>query len=125
MPHLTDAYVDSLPPAKDERGYVVHDDETPGFIVRVGRKKKTYRFQIAHRVGDQRLTISKNLGSRPQVKATEARAAAKVLDGERLSGKVPVTSTMAGVRSRHTAGDIAQGRIKPGCHPQYPRVDGS
>lgn len=93
MPHLTDSYIDSLPPAKDERGYVVRDDDATGLIVRVGKKKKTFRFEIAHRVGDQRYTISKNLGSRPKIKTAEARAAAKLIDGERLNGKAPASKT--------------------------------
>ena len=41
---ITDSSVGRLPFAKDEAGYVVRDREVRGFIVKVGMRRKTYRY---------------------------------------------------------------------------------
>src|SRR4051794_3431850 len=85
MEMLTDRIVDRLPP-----GTLLRDSKQPGLMVRVGRRTTTFRYEIAHRHGNKRITISKSLGQRPAMSVDEARAEAKLLDAERQLGKVPV-----------------------------------
>src|SRR5947209_15689616 len=82
---LTDALVDRLKPG------VYRDARQPGFMVRVGKRSRTFRFELAYAVGDSRKTISQPLGSRPMVTVADARAAAAKLDTERRLGKVPAS----------------------------------
>jgi hypothetical protein len=55
---LTDRVVDRLPP-----GSVVRDSKQVGLLVRIGKRTRAFRFEIAHRTGDTRRTISQALGS--------------------------------------------------------------
>ena len=46
---ITDVSVARLAPAKTEIGYVVRDRDVRGFLVKVGMRRKTYRYE-----GEQR-----------------------------------------------------------------------
>jgi integrase len=81
---LTDRVVDRLPP-----GSIVRDSKQSGLLVRIGKRTRVFRFEIAHRVGDSRRTISEALGSRPGTTTDEARTAAARLDAERRAGRMP------------------------------------
>ena len=72
---ITDASVARLAPAKIEAGYVVRDRDLRGFIVKVGMRRKTYRYEGEQRNGRQRKVISRKLGEHPHTKAGDARAA--------------------------------------------------
>jgi integrase len=82
---LTDRVVDRLPP-----GSVVRDSKQVGLLIRVGKRSRTFRYELAHRSGDTRRTISQALGSRPHVTCEEARNAAARLDADRKAGTVPI-----------------------------------
>jgi integrase len=82
---LTDRVVDRLPP-----GSVVRDSKQVGLLIRVGKRSRSFRYELAHRTGDSRRTISQALGSRPHVTCDEARTAAARLDADRKGGNVPV-----------------------------------
>ena len=72
---LTDAAVQRLRPAADD-GYQIRDEALPGFLIKVGRRRKVFRLQIETRHGDKRRTHSFRLGEWPYTKANEARASA-------------------------------------------------
>ena len=42
---ITDVGVARLAPAKTEVGYVVRDRDVRGFLVKVGMRRKTYRYE--------------------------------------------------------------------------------
>src|SRR5437764_1264694 len=86
MEQLTDRMVDRLPP-----GTIVRDSKQPGLLVRVGQRTRSFRFEIAHRHGGKRITISEPLGQRPTTTVEEARKAAALLDAERRANKIPVS----------------------------------
>jgi hypothetical protein len=79
---ITDASVARLAPAKIEAGYVVRDRDVRGFIVKVGMRRKTYRYEGEQREGRQRKVISRKLGEYPHTKAGDARAAALAVIGD-------------------------------------------
>lgn len=95
---LTDRAVDKLPP-----GAVVRDTKQVGLLVRIGQRSRTFRYEITHRIGDRRRTISEPLGSRPLVTCEEARIAAARLDAERRAGRTPISR-----RTGVTLGQAAQ-----------------
>jgi site-specific recombinase XerD len=84
---ITDASVARLAPAKIEAGYVVRDRDLRGFIVKVGMRRKTYRYEGEQRNGRQRKVISRKLGEHPHTKAGDARAAALAVIGQRARGE--------------------------------------
>jgi integrase len=84
---ITDASVARLAPAKIEAGYVVRDRDVRGFIVKVGMRRKTYRYEGEQREGRQRKVISRKLGEYPHTKAGDARAAALAVIGQRARGE--------------------------------------
>jgi hypothetical protein len=71
-------------------GSVVRDSKQVGLLVRVGKRSRSFRHELAHRSGDTRRTISQALGSRPHVSCDDARTAAARLDADRKCGSVPV-----------------------------------
>ena len=84
---ITDASVARLAPAKTEAGYVVRDRDVRGFIVKVGMRRKTYRYEGEQRNGRERKVISRKLGEHPHTKAGDARAAALAVIGQRARGE--------------------------------------
>jgi integrase len=84
---MTDASVARLTPARDEAGYVVRDRDVRGFIVKVGMRRKTYRYEGEQRTGGHRKVISRKLGEYPHTKAGDARAAALEIIGQRARGE--------------------------------------
>jgi len=86
---LTDKSVARLKPATDYRGYVVRDDKLACFVVRVGLRKKTYRYEGETRIGGKRVAISRKLGEHPYTPVEQARAAAHDIIGQRANGRLP------------------------------------
>jgi integrase len=84
---ITDTSVARLALAKDEAGYVVRDRDVRGFIVKVGMRRKTYRYEGEQRNGNHRKVISRKLGEHPHTKAGDARAAALDIIGQRARGE--------------------------------------
>jgi len=84
---LSDSSVARLPSAKAEGGYVVRDRDVRGFIVKVGMRRKTYRYEGERRSGKNREVISRKLGEHPHTKAGDARAAALAIVGQRARGE--------------------------------------
>ncbi len=74
--------------ARDEAGYVVRDRDVRGFIVKVGMRRKTYRYEGEQRHGSRRKVISRKLGEYPHTKAGDARSAALDIIGQRARGEV-------------------------------------
>ncbi len=70
---LTDTLIEKLTPKQNGREAVVRDGVIPGFLIRCGRRKKSFEIRI-ERKGRQK--VFKSLGSWPSVTADEARAAA-------------------------------------------------
>lgn len=71
---LTDSAVSKLKFADANSGYVVRDLSLPGFFVRVGKRRKVYRFQRDIRdENGRRHTESINLGTHGVVSGDEAR----------------------------------------------------
>lgn len=93
---VTDTSVGRLAFAKDEAGYVIRDREIRGFIVKVGMRRKTYRYEGEQRKGKHRKVISRKLGEFPHTKAGDARAAALEIIGQRARGE-PLTSVTADI----------------------------
>jgi len=73
---LTDAAIRKIPFADTSAGTLVRDSKLAGFVLRVGLKKKTLRFEGERRIGGKRKGISRALGQWPHVEADEARASA-------------------------------------------------
>jgi integrase len=84
---ITDASVARLAPAKTAAGYVVRDRDVRGFIVKVGKRRKTYRYEGEQRNGGRRKVISRKLGEHPHTNAGDARAAALAVIGRRARGE--------------------------------------
>ena len=95
---LTDTYVESLKPKPSGRERIVRDGGVPGFLVRVGLRKRTFELRI-----EQRPKITRQLGHWPDVRAGEARRAAEdiwakhklgePLDGGASKGGETIAST--------------------------------
>src|SRR5271155_3292402 len=84
---ITDTSVARLAFAKDEAGYVVRDRDVRGFIVKVGMRRKTYRYEGEQRNGNHRKVISRKLGEYPHTRAGDARSAALDIIGQRARGE--------------------------------------
>src|SRR5258708_36965246 len=95
---ITDTSIGRLALARDEAGYVVRDRDVRGFIVKVGMRRKTYRYEGEQRNGKHRRVISRKLGEYPHTKAGDARAAALEIVGQRARGQ-----SLASVSSDITA----------------------
>ena len=77
----------------------VRDDKLKGFVVRVGKNRKTYRVELERRTNGKRTFISKKLGEHPYVRADDARRAAMIIVGKHATGIVaPTGHAAAGVR---------------------------
>ena len=95
---ITDASVARLALARTEAGYIARDREVRGFIVKVGMRRKTYRYEGEQRNGKHRRVISRKLGEYPHTKAGDARATALAIIGQRARGE-----SLAGVSADITA----------------------
>jgi hypothetical protein len=79
---LTDAAIKKIPLATTSAGTLYRDSKLAGFVLRVGLKKRTLRFEGERAFGKRpdgkrnRKGISRSLGQWPHVEADEARAAA-------------------------------------------------
>jgi integrase len=93
---ITDTSVARLPLARNEAGYVVRDRDVRGFIVKIGMRRKTYRYEGEQRNGRHRKIISRKLGEYPHTKAGQARAAALEIIGQRARGE-PLESAGADI----------------------------
>jgi integrase len=69
---LTDIYVEKLTPKPDGRERIVRDGAVPGFIVRVGPRKRSFELRI-----EKRPKTTRQLGHWPDVRAGEARRIAE------------------------------------------------
>jgi hypothetical protein len=69
---LTDIYVENLKPKPDGRERIVRDGAVPGFIVRVGPRKRSFELRI-----EKRPKTTRQLGHWPDVRAGEARRIAE------------------------------------------------
>ena len=69
---LTDAYVESLKPKPGGRERIIRDGGVPGFLVRVGPRKRSFELRI-----EQLPKITRQLGHWHDVRAGEARRAAE------------------------------------------------
>ena len=77
----------------------MRDDKLKGFVVRVGKNRKTYRVELERRTNGKRTFISKKLGEHPYVRADDARRAAMIIVGKHATGIVaPTGHAAAGVR---------------------------
>ena len=71
---LTDAFVDGLAPREGGRERIVRDGALPGFLVRVGPRKRTFELRI-----EKPPKATRPLGHWPHVGASEARRLAEEL----------------------------------------------
>jgi integrase len=83
---LTDAYVECLVPKEGGRERIVRDGAVPGFLVRVGPRKRTFELRI-----EKAPRATRPLGHWPDARASEARRIAEDLwekhrRGEPLDG---------------------------------------
>jgi len=69
---LTDSYVKSLQPKPGGRERIVRDGAVPGFLVRVGPRKRSFELRI-----EQRPRVTRQLGHWPNMRADEARRVAQ------------------------------------------------
>jgi integrase len=69
---LTDTYVESLKPKSNGRERIIRDGGVPGFLVRVGLRKRTFELRI-----ERPPKITRQLGHWPDVRAGEARRTAE------------------------------------------------
>ena len=81
---LTDTFIESLAPHEGGRERIVRDGAIPGFLIRVGSRKRTFELRI-----EKPPKITKQLGRWPTLPASEARQVAEDLwnrhrRGERL-----------------------------------------
>ena len=102
---ITDASVARLALAKTEAGYIARDREVRGFMVKIGIRRKTYRYEGEQRSGKNRKVISRKLGEYPHTKAGDARAAALAIIRQRARGEslagVSADITMAQAWARY------------------------
>jgi integrase len=83
---LTDSYVENLRPQDDGRERIVRDGAVPGFLIRVGQRKRSFELRI-----EKHPRVTRPLGHWPDVRAVEARRLAEELwekhkRGEPLDG---------------------------------------
>ncbi|MBX9841912.1 MAG: integrase arm-type DNA-binding domain-containing protein, partial [Xanthobacteraceae bacterium] len=69
---LTDSYVEHLKPQPNGRERIVRDGALPGFLVRVGPRKRSFELRI-----EKRPKVTRQLGHWPNVRASEARKIAE------------------------------------------------
>jgi integrase len=65
---LTDSYIEGLTPKDGGRERIVRDGAIPGFLIRVGSRKRTFELRI-----EKPPKVTKQLGHWPTVPASEAR----------------------------------------------------
>jgi integrase len=95
---LTDAYIECLKPRPNGVERIVRDGSVPGFLVRVGRHKRSFELRI-----ERPPKITRQLGHWPAVRASEARRVAEdiwekhgrgePLDGGTKKGSETIAST--------------------------------
>jgi integrase len=89
---LTDALVEKLTPRPDGREAIVRDGIVPGFLIRCGRRKKSFEVRIERK---DRPKVFETLGHWPTMNADEARAAAHDILA-RFERREPITQPRHG-----------------------------
>ena len=102
---LTDSYIETLTPKDGGRERIVRDGAIPGFLIRVGTRKRTFELRI-----EKPPKVTKQLGHWPTVPASEARHIAEdfwdkhkrgvPLDGGPKKGEETVASTWPRFKAR-------------------------
>jgi integrase len=104
---LTDSFVENLRPQENGRERIIRDGAVPGFLIRVGRRKRSFELRI-----EKRPRVTRPLGHWPDVRASEARQVAEELwekhrrgeplDGGPRKGDETVASTWPLLKARLT-----------------------
>ena len=81
---LTDAYVESLTPRDDRRERIVRDGALPGFLIRVGPRKRTFELRI-----EKPPKLTRPLGHWPELRASDARRIAEEIWDNHKRGEPP------------------------------------
>ena len=102
---LTDTYVESLTPKEGRRERIVRDGVLPGFLIRVGPRKRTFELRI-----EKPPKTTRPLGHWPELRASDARRMAEELwdkhrhgeplDGGSKKGEDSISSTWPRFRAR-------------------------
>ena len=102
---LTDSYIESLTPNGGGRERIVRDGAIPGFLIRVGPRKRTFELRI-----EKPPKVTKQLGHWPMVPANKARHIAEdfwdkhkrgmPLDGGPKKGEETIASTWPRFKAR-------------------------
>ena len=102
---LTDAYVESLTPRDGGRERIVRDGALPGFLIRVGPRKRTFELRI-----EKPPKMTRPLGHWPELRAPDARRLAEEiwskhqrgdpLDGGAKKGEDSIASTWPRFKAR-------------------------
>ena len=79
---LTDSYVQSLSPRDDRRERIVRDGALPGFLIRVGPRKRTFELRI-----EKPPKMTRPLGHWPELRASDARRLAEEIWDKHRRGK--------------------------------------
>jgi hypothetical protein len=99
----------------------VRDDKLKGFVVRVGKNRKTYRVELERRSNGKRTFVSKKLGEHPYVAADDARRAATAIIGKHSSGIVaPRVTLRQAFDEWRSSGKAASGWVKD-CEVRFTR----
>lgn len=102
---LTDIYVESLTPRDGRRERIVRDGALPGFLIRVGPRKRTFELRI-----EKPPKMTRPLGHWPELRASDARRMAEdiwdkhqrgePLDGGSKKGEDSIISTWPRFKAR-------------------------
>jgi integrase len=99
----------------------IRDDKLKGFVVRVGKNRKTFRVELERRANGRRTFISKKLGEHPYVRADDARRAAMAIISKHSSGLVaPRVTLRQGLEEWKSSGKAAATWIKD-CEERFER----
>ena len=99
----------------------VRDDKLKGFVVRVGKNRKTFRVELERRANSKRTFVSKKLGEHPYVGADDARRAAIGIIGKHSSGIVaPRVTLRQAFDEWRTSGKAAPAWVKD-CEVRFAR----
>jgi hypothetical protein len=77
MARLTEAKVRAAKAKPNGDEVVLFDDAVPGLVLRVGRRKKTWRLRVFRRNGEERINVTHPLGSYPPISLDTAREEAR------------------------------------------------